>query len=81
MFKFKQQITWQKRTVAQKNVEIMAPLKYLSSNWTIEMPLINLKNCLQLRWSKNCFLVAGTVANQEPIFRVTGTKLYVSVVT
>ena len=45
------------------------------------MPLINLKNCLQLRWSKNWFLVAGTVANQEPIFRVTGTKLYVSVVT
>ena len=45
------------------------------------MPLINLKNCLQLRWSKNCFLVAGTVANQEPIFRVTGSKLYVSVVT
>ena len=45
------------------------------------MPLINLKNCLQLSWSKNCFLVAGTAANQEPIFRVTGTKFYVPVVT
>ena len=35
-----------------------------------------------LTWSKNCFLVAGTAANQEPTFSITDTtKLYVSVST
>ena len=32
-------------------------------------------------WSKNCFLVAGTVANQEPIFTITDTKLHVLIVS
>ena len=27
------------------------------------------------------FLVAGTLANQEPIFTTTGTKIYVLIVT
>ena len=34
-----------------------------------------------LTWSKNCFLVAGTTANQVPTFTVTDTKLYVPVIT
>ena len=34
-----------------------------------------------LSWSKNCSLVAGTVANQEPAFAVTVKNLYVPVVT
>ena len=36
---------------------------------------------LQLKWSKNCTLVAGTAANQNPEFQITDTKLYVPVVT
>ena len=34
-----------------------------------------------MKWSKECFLVAGTAANQVPEFKVTDTKLYVRVVT
>ena len=42
---------------------------------------MNCKISLQLKWSSDCFLVAGTAANQEPKFKITDTKLYVSVVT
>ena len=45
----------------------MVPLKYLKS--------------LQLKWSKNCILVAGTAANQIPGFQINDTKLHVPVVT
>ena len=42
------------------------------------------KICLNIgsiKISKNCFLVTGTAANQEPTFRITDAKLYVPVVT
>ena len=45
------------------------------------MPLINCGINFILTWSKNCFLFAGTIANQEPTFTITYTKLYVPVVT
>ena len=45
------------------------------------MLLINYEVCLQLKWSKNCILVAGTAANQNPKFEITDTKLYVPLVT
>ena len=32
-------------------------------------------------WSKKCFLVAGTAANQIPDFKIIDTKLYLPVVT
>ena len=39
----------------------MVPLKCLSNFWgTFEMPLIDCKIILQLKWSKKCILVAGT---------------------
>ena len=60
----------------------MVLLKYLSSfSGTLEMSLINCEISLQLKWFKNCILLAGTVANQNPTFQINGTKLYVSVVT
>ena len=60
----------------------MVPLKYLSSfSGTLEMSLINCEISLQLKWFKNCILLAGTVANQNPTFQINDTKLYVSVVT
>ena len=34
-----------------------------------------------MKWSKNCILVAGTEANQNPSFQINDTKLYVPVVT
>ena len=59
----------------------MVPLKYLSNFWrTLEMPLINCEISLQLKWSKNFILVAGTAANQNPRFQINDTKLYVAVV-
>ena len=60
----------------------MVPLNYLSNFWrTLEMPLIICEISLQLKWSKNCILVAGTVANQNPSFQMNDRKLYVHVVT
>ena len=60
----------------------MVPLKYLSIFWrTLEMLLINCEVSLQLKWSKNCIQVAGTVANQNPEFKITDTKLCVPVLT
>ena len=41
----------------------------------------NCKISFQLKWSKDCFLVPGTVANQVPEFKITDKKLYVPVVT
>ena len=45
------------------------------------MPLINCEINLQLKWSRNCIIVAGTTNNQNPTFQINHTKLYVSVVT
>ena len=81
-FKFKQETTGQTGNGGTKDIKIMVPLKYLSNSWrTLEMPLINCEISLQLKWSKNCVLVAGTAANQNPYFKMTETKLYVPVVT
>ena len=75
-FKFKQQITGQTGNGGTKVVEKMVPLKCLSRFWrTLEMPLINCKISLYLKWFKNCILVA----NQNPSFQIHETKLYVSV--
>ena len=63
-FTFKQQITRQTGNGGTTDVEIMIPLKYLSNFWrTLAMPLINCEISLQLKWSKNCILLAGTAAN------------------
>ena len=43
------------------------------------MPLPNHEISLQLKWSKNCMVVAGTLSNQN--FEITYTKFYVPVVT
>ena len=81
-FKIKQKAAEQTGNEGIKNVEIMVPLNYLSKfRKTLEMPLINCEISLQLEWSRNCFIVAGTANNQNPIFQINDTKIYVSVVT
>ena len=61
-----------------KDVEIAVPLKYLSTFWrSLEMPLINCKNHLELNWSKDC--VMSTIA--DTTFKITNTKLYPPIVT
>ena len=45
------------------------------------MPLVNCEISLKLKYPKKCILVADTATNQVPEFKITDTKLYVSVVT
>ena len=52
--------------------------KYLSNFWrSLEMPLINCKVELSLKWYERCLLTAATTAT----FTITDAKLYVPIVT
>ena len=63
----------------EKDVEIMAPLKYLSNFWrTLEMPLINCEVNLILTWSSTRVITNSTGAGR---FAITDTRFYVPVVT
>ena len=63
------------------------PLKFLSNFWRLcEMPLINCKVELKLRWTKYCVLLAAGTDNDNGhrnkiIFTIKDTKPYVPVVT
>ena len=81
-FKFKQKITGQAGNDGTKDVQKMVPLKCLSYFWrTLEMLLINCEISLFLNWSRNYFILAVTVDNQEPRYAITDAKLYVAVLT
>ena len=82
-FYFKAKITGQiDDNGRMDNAEIMVPLKFSSNFWrTLEMPLINCDINLILTWSANCVIIYTDVANQNPTFVITETKLYVPVVT
>ena len=59
----------------------MVSFKYLSNFWrTLEIPLINYEVNVILTWSANCVIIYTNVANQNPTFEITQTKLYVPVV-
>ena len=63
----------------RNGVKIVVPLKYLSNFWrSLEIPLINCKVELSLRWYENCILtnVAG-----NSTYKITDAKFYVPVVT
>ena len=63
----------------KEGVKIAVPLKYLSNFWrSLEMPLINCKVELSLRWSENC--VFSNVPGNST-FKITDAKFYVCVVT
>ena len=63
----------------RNGVKIAVPLKYLSNFWrSLEMPLINCKVELSLRWDKNCIL---STEDGNSVFAVTDTKFYVPIVT
>ena len=80
-FKFKQKITRQTVNGDTKDVEIMVPLKYLSSFWrTLEMPLLNCEISLQLQWTRKWIIASETAYNQNPIFPVNDAKFYVPVI-
>ena len=65
-----------------EDVEIMVPSKCLSNfRRTLEMPLINCEVNLIVTWSANCAIIYIDIANQNPTFAITETKLYDPVVT
>ena len=65
----------------KKTIKIAVLLKYLNNFWrSLEIPLINCKVELSLKWIENCVLT--TVANgNKTAFEITDAKLYVLVVT
>ena len=71
----------------KKGVKIAVPLKYLSNFWRLlEIPLVNCKIALSLKWIKNCVLTSAVIgANaagvDSAIFKITDAKLYIPVVT
>ena len=78
-----------------KETEIAVPLKYLSNFWrNLDIPLINFEISLTLSWYENCVItslekrvIEGTNPQRRDnsptnaVFKITDTKLYVSVVT
>ena len=62
-------------------IEVAVALKCLSNFWEpLEMPLINCKVELSLKWIENCVLT--TAANAiNSAFKITDAKLYVPVLT
>ena len=79
-FKYKANLIGNTKKNGRKNgVKIAIPLKYSSNFWrSLEMPLINCKVELSLKWHENCILSsAGTAAT----FKITDAKFYVPVVT
>ena len=78
-FKYKANIIGNTENSGTKNgVKIAVPLKYLSNVCrSLEMPLINCKVEISLKWIERCLL---TVANNAT-FKITDAKLYVPIVT
>ena len=81
-FKYKASIISNKENNRTKNgVKIAVPLKYLSKFWrSLEMPLINCKVELSLKWIENCVLTTAANTNKAT-FELTDEKLYVPIVT
>ena len=90
LFKYKAGLIANTEANGTKNrVKIAVPLKYLSNFWrSLEMPLINCKVELSLRWIEKCVLTTAAIgadANatgaDSATFKITDAKLYVPVVT
>ena len=72
-----------------KDAAIAVPLKCLTNFWkSLEMPLINCKVELKLRWTKHCALSSAGTDNANGnnngnniVFSIKDPKLYVPVVT
>ena len=62
-FKFKANLIANTETNGTKQgVKIAVPLKYLSNFWrSLEMPLINCKIELSLKWIENCVLISVAI--------------------
>ena len=90
LFKYKASNIGNTENNGTKNgVKIAVPLKYLSNFWrSLEMPLINCKIELSLKWIENCVLTTAAIgANADATgadsatFKITDAKIYVPIVT
>ena len=81
-FKYKANLIGNTENNGTKNgVKIAVPLKYLSNFWrSLEMPLINCKVELSLKWIENCVLTTAANANKAT-FEITDAKIYVPIGT
>ena len=84
-FKYKANLIGNTENNGKKNgVKIAVPLNYLSNFWrSLEMPLINCKIELLLKWIENCVLTINPDANNninKATFTITDAKLYVPIV-
>ena len=53
-------------------------MKYLGSFWrSLEIPLINCKVEISLKWNENCNLTTANTAT----FKITDAKVYIPIVT
>ena len=79
-FKYKANLIGNIENNGRKNdVKIALPLKYFSNFWrSLEMPLINWKVELSLKWHENFRLSSAGTATT---FKRTDAKLYVPIVT
>ena len=64
------------------NVKLVVALKYVSNFFrSLEMPLVNCKIDLELKWHKDCMISSvDAAAGQVVSFMITNTKLYVPIV-
>ena len=90
LFKYKSNIIGNTENDGIKNgVKIVVPLKYSNNFWrSLEMPLINCKVELPLKWMENCVLTTAPInanANlsgaDSATLKITDAKLYVPVVS
>ena len=72
-FQYKSKLIGNTENNGTKNgVKIAGPSKYLSNFWrSLEIPLINCKGELSLKWYERCLLTAANTAT----FEITDTKL------
>ena len=61
-----------------KIAKLRVPLKHLKAFWRpLEMSSINFEINFVLTWSNRCFITENPIADEEPTFTITDTKLYV----
>ena len=89
-FKYKAGLITDTEADGTKNgVKITVPLKYLSNFWkSLEMPSINCKVELSLKWIENCESTTAAIdadadatGADSATFKITDAKLYVPIVT
>ena len=62
-----------------KNTKIVASFKCLRNFWrSLEMPLINCKNHLELNWIEGCILSSAAYSAE---FKITDNKLHMPIAT